>query len=392
MTRISPRQHHYKGLLMTPAKIKESQTEQSLRAYVPPLQLSPHFSRSQITSSTRMSDTDGLSVNELYREGESTFRFLEETSISPPSEEYQNRVEAAIAALVNVGQYSRSAQLFSTNETLEDVQTTHLRFILSEYYLGLLLLKRTTGDRQTNLKTAKKCLQIFLNQCEQYNLIHEEDKEIFHREKPQKDKLREEKIARYKREKEASRRLDELNRSNEKKERQQRNGYILTVEDDTVDDEERQRDIYKLILGLGCTKAVEEISAIDNEADMLQQIEEMKLKNGGKLIREPPTQQQSQFQNFTLLPSKTKRQEFQEGVFKPSWNLPTMTIEEWADQQIELGLLPGPGTVNQPPQKKKEKNKDEETEEETRKKREWDDWKDEHPKGQGNMNDNYFKR
>ena len=39
--------------------------------------------------------------------------------------------------------------------------------------------------------------------------------------------------------------------------------------------------------------------------------------------------------------------------------------------------------------KKKEK---EESDEEVLKARAWDDWKDDHPKGEGNKNDHYFKR
>jgi immunoglobulin-binding protein 1 len=42
----------------------------------------------------------------------------------------------------------------------------------------------------------------------------------------------------------------------------------------------------------------------------------------------------------------------------------------------------------QQPQKKKEKDE----EQEILKARQWDDWKDDHPKGEGNKNDNYFKR
>jgi len=42
--------------------------------------------------------------------------------------------------------------------------------------------------------------------------------------------------------------------------------------------------------------------------------------------------------------------------------------------------------------KKKKEEEDEQTDEETLKARAWDDWKDEHPRGEGNKNDNYFKR
>ena len=40
--------------------------------------------------------------------------------------------------------------------------------------------------------------------------------------------------------------------------------------------------------------------------------------------------------------NRAQREELRKKVFNPT-NLPTMTVEEWAELQMENGLLPSPG-------------------------------------------------
>lgn len=40
---------------------------------------------------------------------------------------------------------------------------------------------------------------------------------------------------------------------------------------------------------------------------------------------------------FVLTSNKSKRQEFQEGVFRPGHNLPTMTLDEYLQAEFEQG-------------------------------------------------------
>lgn len=96
----------------------------------------------------------------------------------------------------------------------------------------------------------------------------------------------------------------------------------------------------------------------------------------------------------------SKREELKKGVFKVPYNLPTYTIEEWAEMEMQKGTLPMQPSQREVEQKKNEKDQVKElrdkTEEEEEKKRqkkiEWDDFSDSVVKGQGNKNDHYFKR
>lgn len=180
-------------------------------------------------------------------------------------------------------------------------------------------------------------------------------------------------------------------------------GYIKKEEEE-VEEEEDVRELRLLQIEIATRKALEELEMSMQEAEMLKQMEEMKLKNGGKPIeikKEPP---KVPFKNFVLLPSK--REKMKKEVFLPR-NLPTMTVEEWFDLQVENGTLNTARYIyyNQilivnmsksPSTNSKKKDDDEYDEEEEEKKRQkaisFDNFKDEHPKGEGNKNDHYYKR
>ncbi|PRQ73630.1 hypothetical protein AAT19DRAFT_15197 [Rhodotorula toruloides] len=107
---------------------------------------------------------------------------------------------------------------------------------------------------------------------------------------------------------------------------------------------------------------------------------------------------------FTILPSTSStnalstRLRLQSEIFRPSHRLPTMTIDEFLEQEQERGNVlqgGGPKTSDEVEQARKDEAA-EEGEDDTaagyareeaglRKKREWDDYTDQHRKGEGNM-------
>lgn len=71
-----------------------------------------------------------------------------------------------------------------------------------------------------------------------------------------------------------------------------------------------------------------------------------------------------------------------------------MTVNDWYDQHRKYGALPDQGIAKTPPAELKrstqqqedqeQKEEDEDDEQTLRRAREWDDWKDTHPRGYGN--------
>lgn len=86
-------------------------------------------------------------------------------------------------------------------------------------------------------------------------------------------------------------------------------------------------------------------------------------------------------QPFTLLDS---RQRLRDGVFRPDHNLPTMTIDEYLEEEKRRGgIIEGGGAQSGI---RPEPNEDDfaKADEETMKARAWDEFKEDNPRGSGN--------
>lgn len=102
---------------------------------------------------------------------------------------------------------------------------------------------------------------------------------------------------------------------------------------------------------------------------------------------------------FTILPSNSRsatRLRLQSEVFRPDWALPTMTIDEYLDQQEAQGNFLSGGGPEQQAQETDGERKKREAEDDTimgeerheelrREKAKWDEFTDTHRKGEGNM-------
>jgi immunoglobulin-binding protein 1 len=84
---------------------------------------------------------------------------------------------------------------------------------------------------------------------------------------------------------------------------------------------------------------------------------------------------------FTLL---DKRTQFREGVFRPDHNLPTMTIDEYLEEERRRGgIIEGGGPQSGLREQVDEDDMDK-ADEETMKARAWDEFKEANPRGSGN--------
>lgn len=85
-------------------------------------------------------------------------------------------------------------------------------------------------------------------------------------------------------------------------------------------------------------------------------------------------------QPFTLLDRRTQ---LQQGVFKPSHNLPTMTIDEYLEEEKRRGNFVQGGEQSGVQEEIDEDDLDK-ADEETMKARAWDEFTEANPKGSGN--------
>ena len=224
----------------------------------------------------------------------------------------------------------KSASVFSENEELDDVQTGVLKFFHLEYFLARMLTQVTSMDqRAACLSAAKKSLEMFLRRAFHFGLMHEDevktleaffpgstDADVERREGEEEQEgydedavvtaarkayapppqSRDEKIAKFKREKECKQRIDYLqgkvrvrraraaqaSSSSSSSSGSSSSSSSSSSEDDMLaelelgDEEEELRELYLLQFGSYIRGGLDELSLIGQELDMLRHMAQMR--------------------------------------------------------------------------------------------------------------------
>ncbi|KAK9708767.1 Type 2A phosphatase-associated protein 42 [Basidiobolus ranarum] len=336
-----------------------------------------------------------VSLGQHFNKGQRLFRLLENSELSTIDTKYQKQVTDCSEIFTSCLQQVRKAGVFSSNETLEDMKTSDLKYFLLEYYLGELSLKTVGPERFVLVEKAKSHFEEFLELCEVYELLSKEDKKYYSEQSKQvkKDpsKKREEKIARYKREQETKSKLEELE-------------SLLSLEEDeslaeASDMEDTIRESFLTLIDLCIQKTLEQYVSIQQEEEMLLQMKQMHLRNGeqsqrdideaSELRLDQPLNRDGPILSKEGQPLRpfiitNQRKALQDQVFRPGWRLPTMSIDEYLQQEMDRGnFISGGGKT---PEKVEIDDNDEAAlDAETYKAREWDDFTDANPRGWGNQ-------
>ena len=115
----------------------------------------------------------------------------------------------------------------------------------------------------------------------------------------------------------------------------------------------------------------------DDYSERLDRPEALKNGKAGPLL----SKDGKPLKPFTLLDN---RQRLRSGVFKPDHSLPTMTIEEYLQEEKRRGgIIDGAGKQSGPSAPIDEDDL-EKADQETMKAREWDDFREDNPRGSGN--------
>lgn len=150
-------------------------------------------------------------------------------------------------------------------------------------------------------------------------------------------------------------------------------------------DDERVREYHLLHLRRWIAVSLEELESIDQEIKILKEKDSPREETAchSSLPEKPP------MKPFILTRNKAQAKVF--GTGYPS--LATMTVSDWYEQHQKYGVLPDRGIAKPASadfqraaqQQEDQEQKDEESEEKAlHRMREWDDWKDTHPRGYGN--------
>eukprot|EP01026_Neomeris_dumetosa_P010559 TRINITY_DN1393_c0_g1_i5.p2 TRINITY_DN1393_c0_g1~~TRINITY_DN1393_c0_g1_i5.p2 ORF type:complete len:185 (-),score=34.02 TRINITY_DN1393_c0_g1_i5:352-885(-) len=147
-------------------------------------------------------------------------------------------------------------------------------------------------------------------------------------------------------------------------------------------EEEVRRQLWFLQIELCVLDSIDQISGLEREIQML---EIAKQRQDEPTMKQQYNVENQQPRSSPVVLLGTNRQNQYDQVFKPFHNLPTMTVEEFGEQELKrLQERQEREALLKAQQAERYLSKEEREEEELKKAREWDEFKDDNPSGWGN--------
>lgn len=372
----------------------------SLKATNTQEQLSIHKVHNLLTTLQNMAE-EPRTLRAVYNRAESKRRELD-ASFNTVESTYQDKLAATISAYEQCLVIADHLSLFSPNESIDDISSSNIQYLLLHYRLADLVLRQTTGTRNAVLVRAQTSYSAYLKQLDQYDLLSAADATLYerYREAPttfstastsDPAKRRETKIARFREEKDLKQKLHYL----------QSNPTALQNDDDMF------RQLHLAQLAYCTLQTFHSLESIAQELHILsmapphlpspdasqpldrrergERADTYSERLDGPLsagltgpILSPDGKP---LRPFTLLDTRTR---MQQGVFRPDHSLPTMTIDEYLDEERRRGgMIEGGGPQSGMRPEPDEDDMDK-ADQETMKARAWDEFTEANPKGAGN--------
>eukprot|EP00743_Colponemidia_sp_Colp-15_P005861 GILK01006300.1.p1 GENE.GILK01006300.1~~GILK01006300.1.p1 ORF type:complete len:334 (+),score=65.21 GILK01006300.1:42-1004(+) len=278
--------------------------------------------------------------------------------------------------LLSVADLVQRAALFSSNELLEDINTTDLKYLLVPFMLGEAYFKwADQNSKEEHLKRAKVCFTGFMEHCRQIGVGAGEDFEAYMREAPlDPGARRTDKIARMKRGRELDAKLKALSQRKHKESEMEEEGLKWFA------DEETEREFVITWLQSCVRQTVEYLEQLEQEMEMLQH--SLRIKRGDipdprsdPAARQPP-------RPMKVVTINNPRELYKAQVFADvtKW-LQLMELDEINRAEQAMAMM----AKSTPTIEEQVDSEDESViDAKQLKARNWDDWKDDHPKGDGN--------
>jgi thiamine monophosphate kinase len=164
-----------------------------------------------------MTTTD-QNIRTLFTTAEAARETIE-ASRQPNTPEHQDSIRRAIALYEECRTLADQLGMFSRNESLDDISSTDLQYLLIDYRLAGLIQQSQCDNRKAIIQQSNEAYERFLSRLDDYELLSAADQRLYeqYHEAPStfstattKDPAarRDTKIARFKAEKELKRKLE----------------------------------------------------------------------------------------------------------------------------------------------------------------------------------------
>ncbi|XP_007507680.1 immunoglobulin-binding protein 1 [Monodelphis domestica] len=321
----------------------------------------------------------GPRLPQLLETGRRLLGEVEDTSESTNSRFIQEKVKQGLESLDKASRMMAQLDLFSSNEDLEEISSTDLKYLMVPALQGALTLKQVNfSHRLEQVQSARAHFLNFLKQCQNYKVTKFElpltHDNLLGRKVIDGTPGNQQSLVTM-----ASHRQAKIERYKQKKELENKLASLETAVESGLADEEQVREYYLLHLRKWINISLEEIESIDQEIMILKARDSGKQASTSRI----PSQGRPPTKPFILTRDTTQAKVFGSGY--PS--LATMTVNDWYEQRQKWDTRKN-STVNlrqDAEQDEEQETKSEEDEEDTlHRKRSWDDWKDTHQRGYGN--------
>ncbi|KAL2267599.1 hypothetical protein VTJ83DRAFT_4876 [Remersonia thermophila] len=378
------------------------------------------------TAPNPTTDEEPRSLKAVWADAEAKRLALESTSFPPNSPDYADAVSSVVRLYNESLSLISALSLFSPNESAEDLSTSSLPFLLANFHLAEATQRLpgpTPPERKRILAAARDAYERFLHLVDSYDLLSDDYKKLLERytEAPESFSTvppsadpadrRATKIANLQAEKQLRARLEFL---------RSRPEYGDPEADGTraagIGDEDAVRETHLAHLRYSTHMTFQALESLNRELEVLAMAppppppgsagpaatdsrdrrtanaaqrqdysdrldgpltQTSTINKGGPLL----SRTGKPLQPFTLL---NNRQELARGVFRPGHNLPTMTIDEYLEEERRRGgIIEGGGEASWHRPEPDEDDMDK-ADEETMKARAWDEFVEANPKGSGN--------
>ncbi|KAK8146159.1 hypothetical protein G3M48_003485 [Beauveria asiatica] len=370
-------------------------------------------------------DDEPQSLKALYASAESARSALDTHHPDARAPAFATALAATLALYARCRALVAAASLFSPNETADDVATPALPYLLLDLRLADLVQRtpyESPPQRTLVVRRARAAYESFLALVDSYGLVTGRHAKLLERymQEPQTFAVaaaaaaatggdmaarRDAKIAAYNAEKELKQKLETL-----------RNDARYSAENGGGD-EDVVRQAHLAAVEFGVHAALQGLESLNREMEMLAMAPEQpppttqdngaandtdsrhRRRGGGGDAEDDDTTwrldtplrhtgagagpllsaQGKPLQPFTLVGS---RADLKRGVFRAGHNLPTMSVDEYLEEERRRGNILSGGTDPEKPAV--DEDDMDAVDRETYKAREWDDFKDENRRGAGN--------
>ncbi|KAI1956643.1 Type 2A phosphatase-associated protein 42 [Ophidiomyces ophidiicola] len=353
-------------------------------------------------------DEEPRSLQILFSSAKAQKKSLE-SAPSANDEAYKDQLDSTLELFETCHKLIAKLSLFSPNESLEDITTADLQFGLPHP----LSIRRLicdgiarSDDRLKNAQRVRERYEAFLELLDQYGLLSAADKKFHEQylESPDTFSLAPANDA-------AARRNVKVARFREEKELKQKLEYLSQNQKPIEHDDETVRRLQLAEIHLYVHQTFQALDMLTQEVSMLKAAQlaaatrPQRAPQDAREYKENDIQSHSDRLDVGLSSSgrgrggpllnkagvplqpfvlTSRRTEIRKGVFRPGHNLPTMTIEDYLEEERRRGgIIEGGGEQSGIPKEIDEDDMDK-ANEETMKARAWDEFKEENPKGSGN--------